>query len=383
MKTKVLILHTSVGYGIKVTAENIYEKVLAIGEYDVKIEDYGNVDQSRFAKGVVNIYLRILEKFPWFWGWLYSSKLVMFVTLPMRKFTASFKAKKILALLREYQPAIVISTEFVTTGIPAYLKSKGLYRGKLVAVFSDYHLHPFWLFDEVDQYWCNIPEQVAEMKAMGIDGSKIVLTGSVVPQKFLKQISREQACLETEVLTSMPMVLVTSGAQARLRIKDTLLKLLKSPVSFQVVVVCGRNEEMKKELSKITGPSNHPLKVLGYVINMDVLMSAASVLVGKTGGPTIIEAMVKDLPVVITDVSPGHELINLEYLKQKGLVEYGRIPREVVFLVEEILQKRNRRNWHQAFQNTLYPVNALTIDQALAKIRPEQPNLKVKNYQEF
>ena len=54
----------------------------------------------------------------------------------------------------------------------AYLKAKGLYRGKLVIVFSDYHLHRFWLYNEADLYICNIPDQVTELKKLGIDGMK-------------------------------------------------------------------------------------------------------------------------------------------------------------------------------------------------------------------
>jgi len=43
-----------------------------------------------------------------------------------------YNYKNILELLREFQPVIVISTDATSSAVVAYLKSKGLYHGKLV-----------------------------------------------------------------------------------------------------------------------------------------------------------------------------------------------------------------------------------------------------------
>lgn len=381
MKPKILILHTSVGYGIKVTAENVLEALQKSGEYEVRIEDIQKVEQGMFVSSSETIYNTILDHVSSLWGFLYSSKFVMAVTLPLRKFVASFKSKRTLELLREYQPAVVISTQAAPSAVMSYLKSKGLYRGKVVAVFSDYHLHPFWCFDEIDLYICNIKEQADELLAQGVSADRVAITGMPLAGKFSMEISKEEACREIGLLTTMPTVLVTSGGRARSAIKDVFLKLLRSNKTYQIAVVCGRNAELKEELEKISAPARHPVKILGYINNMEVLMSASDVMVGKTGGPTMCEAVMKKLPMVITDVRPGHEWVNLEYLRKNQIVDYARVPREAAFLAEEILDGKIKRNWGKIYSKIIKPPGAKTIIEAIKPLIPEKDTVLVKHYQ--
>ncbi len=382
MKTKVLILHTSVGFGIKATAEAVLEKLQNSGQYEVRIEDLEKVESGIATSLVRNVYLTVLDKMSSLWGFLYDSETVMFFTLPLRKFFASFKSKRVLQILRDFQPAIVISTQTVPSGIVAYLKSKGLYRGKLVIVFSDYHLHPFWLYKEADLYLCNIEEQVVELKKLQIPDEKIALTGTIVLDKFFKPISREKACFELGLLTSMPTVILGGAGRARASNKEIFLQLLRSLKSFQIAVICGNNAKLRSELLEISTPSRHPAKILGYIKNMEVLMSAGSVLVYKTGGPSMAEAVIKKLPMVLTDVRPGHELINLDYLLRWGIVQYARNSREVVFQVEQLLEAKLPNSSEKSFAKIVKPPGSVTVLEAIGRLalKPESP--RVINYQQ-
>lgn len=381
MKTRVLILHTSVGYGIKITAQGIYDRLKASAEFDPRIEDVQEMEKSFSVSLLQKVYLMVIEKISWLWGVLYNSPVVMWIMLPLRKWIASFKAERTLRVLREYQPAMVISTQAAPTGIVAYLKSKGLYRGKLVAAFSDYHLHKFWLFDEVDLYMCNIQEQADQLRTMGVTPDRIVVTGMPVLDKYLKQAPRDEACAQFGLLTSMPVVLMSGGRRGLIASKEIFLRLLRSPKSFQVAVVAGKNEELKEELAKISAPARHPVKILGFVENQDVLMSAASLIISKPGGPTIAEAVSKRLPVIITDAHPGHEEANKNYLVRNGVAGYGRIPREVAFLVEQVLEGKQINQQEQAFRLLIEPKNRKTVVEALLLISPEPKGLTIKNYQ--
>lgn len=379
-KTKILILHTSVGYGIKLTAENIGEELSSSGEFEVRIETIEKMEHGSFAKLVEKTYKKILDRFGGVWGYLYRSKPILSVIMPLRKFIASFNSRNTLELLRQFQPAVVISTQAITTGIIAYLKSKGLYRGRLVAVFSDYHLHPFWCFDEVDLYVCNIAEQADILRAMNVPEEKIAVTGLFVSKKFYKQMEKEDACLSLGLLTTMPKVLLFSGARPRMANKEIFLQLLRSSRSFQVLVVCGKNEELKMELEKISAPTLHPVKIYGYTDQVDVIMAASDVLVGKTGGPTMGEAVLKKLPLVLTDIQPGHEEENLQFLLRHNVVSYGRIPREVAFLVDEILDGKRRTDWQNAYETIIKPQGSVGILEAINHIKPAVP---IKHYQDI
>jgi processive 1,2-diacylglycerol beta-glucosyltransferase len=378
-KTKVLILHTSVGYGIKLTALNIAEVLKKSEEFEPRVEDIQKVESGAFAKAIEKVYRALTDRIPGLWGYLYRSRPVLFVMMPLRKFIASFKSKNTLNLLRQYQPAIVLSTQAVSTGIMAYLKSKGLYRGKLVAVFSDYHLHPFWCFPEVDLYFCNIAEQAAILMRMGVPKEKIAITGLFVSEKFYHNVDRIEACQQMGLLTTMPKVFLFSGGRPRMNNVEIFLQLMRSPKSFQIVAVCGKNEELKAELEKISAPSIHPTKIYGYSDQIDIIMSASDVMVGKTGGPSMGEAVLKKLPIVLTDIQPGHEEENLRFLLRNDVVVYGRIPREVVFLVEEFLDGKKRINWEHANETIIKPRGTVGVVEALIAIKPQA---LVRNYQE-
>ncbi len=379
-KTKALILYTSVGHGIKATAYNIFEQIEKSEEFEARIADIGTVEAGKFARSIQSVYTTLTNRFAPIWGILYTSRIVNFIMLPLRKFIASFKSKNTLELLREYQPPIVISVQAICTGIVAYLKSKGLYRGKLVAVFSDYHLHPFWVFDEVDLYLCNIAEQATKLEAMGVPKDKIAVTGLFLAEKFNKVIEKEEAITTAGLLSTMPKVLLFNGARPRMSNKQIFLQLLRSPKSFQIIVVCGNNLELKKELEKISAPSIHPVKILGYTNQVDILMTAADIMVGKTGGPTMGEAVLKKLPIILTDISPGHEEENLKYLLKNNIVDYARIPREVTFLVEQYLSgKKKMKSWGQAYRKIVLPDGSVSLIQALNRVKPVTT---VTHYQE-
>jgi processive 1,2-diacylglycerol beta-glucosyltransferase len=309
------------------------------------------------------------------------------ISLPFRKLAAGFKSKNVLNLLRDFQPAIVISTQTISTGIIAYLKAKKLYRGKLVAVFSDFHTHPFWIYDEVDLYLCAIAEQVQYLAKLGIPKDKIAITGMILAEKFNNEIGKDDAKLKLGLLASMPAVLLFNGARPRMAVKDVFLRLLRSPRSFQIIAVCSLNEQLKAELEKISPPSPHPVKILGYANNIDVLMAASDVLVGKTGGPTMGEAMLKKLPIILTDVQPGHEQMNLEYLVENGLAQHARNSAEAAFFVEQILDGKVKRDWNRANTKLIKPLGAESVASAIDRIRPEESvkfaGFTVKNYQEI
>jgi hypothetical protein len=91
------------------------------------------------------------------------------------------------------------------------------------------------------------------------------------------------------------------------------------------------------------------------------------------------EAILKKLPMVLTDIQPGHEEENLRFLLKHNIVEYGRIPREVAFLVEEILDGKRRMNWERAHDTIIRPPGTVDVVSALNKIKPVA---RVKHYQE-
>jgi len=70
--------------------------------------------------------------------------------------------------------------------------------------------------------------------------------------------------------------------------------------SFQMVVVCGKNENAKKALSGKAWGKGVSVEVKGFVNNMDEWMRSSDVIVTKAGPGTIAEASICGLPCMLS-----------------------------------------------------------------------------------
>ena len=67
----------------------------------------------------------------------------------------------------------------------------------------------------------------------------------------------------------------------------------------QLVVVCGNNEDARKQLATKSWGSGVKVHVEGFVYNMDEYMRASDTLVTKAGPGTIAEASICGLPCML------------------------------------------------------------------------------------
>jgi processive 1,2-diacylglycerol beta-glucosyltransferase len=95
-------------------------------------------------------------------------------------------------------------------------------------------------------------------------------------------------------------------------------QLLGLPQAVQLVIVCGRNEELKAALEKIPVPERHRAKLMGYTREIDELMACADLIVSKPGGLTTSEALARGVPMAVVNPIPGQESRNSDYLLENG-----------------------------------------------------------------
>lgn len=68
---------------------------------------------------------------------------------------------------------------------------------------------------------------------------------------------------------------------------------------YQMVVVCGNNQQAQRQLEKVDWGPGVEVDVQGFVNNMDEFMNAADCLVTKAGPGTIAEACICGLPCML------------------------------------------------------------------------------------
>ena len=118
-------------------------------------------------------------------------------------------------------------------------------------------------------------------------------------------------------------ILVSAGGFGVGPVERLVGALLELRHPAQVVVICGRSEELKRRLDElaaaVSSASQVTLTAVGYTTEMDEYMAAADLLVGKPGGLTTSEALARGLPMVIVNPIPGQEERNADHLLEESV----------------------------------------------------------------
>lgn len=308
---KILILHTSVGLGHKSIAENIGYYLSAAG-YEVKLADIGSVQKGRFEKAVVGLHQFINKRLPFVWGFIYC--WAHYIILPFRVFIAGFNYKQAKALVDESNPDLIISTQTAASAVVAYLKKRKLYKGKFGIAFSDFHLHPYWLYGQADFYLTNTKEQKQEMAALKIPADKIFVCGiTLKPQAQVDTASVKQ---KLNIGTADKVVLVGTGSLG-VGFREGDLEELAKLENTKIIFVCGKNCELYQKVKNLKYGN---VIALGFYTPMDELYAIADIFVGKPGGLSTAESLRWNLPLIVSFTLPGQEEKNLNYLAGRKLV---------------------------------------------------------------
>lgn len=314
MKKKVLIFYTSVGMGHKYIAQNIGAALVAAG-FEVRLADIAVVQAGKFAASLIAVHQFINRHLPFLWSWLYKSRAVNFFVSPWRVWLASKNSSQARELILSFAPDMVITTQTTASAVVAYLKQQKIYTGLFGIAFSDFHLHPFWLYRQADFYLANIVEQKNQMIRLGVPPQKIFVCGitlkpkmSVDPQAIKRKLGLE---------AGNKIVLVGSGSLGS-GLDSKLIGQIAQLPRVEVLVVCGKNVARRQDLERQL--SGKKIKIFGFYEPMDELYAIADIYVGKPGGLTTAEALSWRLPVLVTHWLPGQEELNIVYLKDKGLV---------------------------------------------------------------
>jgi processive 1,2-diacylglycerol beta-glucosyltransferase len=312
-KKKILILHTSVGLGHKTIAENI-GWYLEQGGHEVRLADIGTVQKGRFERMVVMVHQFINTKVPIVWAAIY--RWAHYPVLPFRIFIAGFNYKSTKKMIDEYSPDLIITTQTAASGVIAYLKQKKLYQKQFAIAFSDYHLHPYWLYKQADFYLVNIEEQKRLMIKQGIAEKDIFVIGMALIPKMSVFIPAVKEKLG--IRGDQHVLLLGSGSLGTGFKKKDMEELLELP-NTKILFACGKNELLYENLKNYSH-SHKNLIPLRFYQPMAELYAITDIFVGKPGGLSVAESLQWNLPLLVTYALPGQEEKNITYLRSKNLI---------------------------------------------------------------
>ena len=371
MFKKVLILSASVGAGHLRAAEAL-EK--AFRQTDAA-QEIRNIDVLQFTNPLFRrlygkAYLDMVNTMPEVLGWMYDSFDKPWQNERRRLALDRLNTQPFIKLLKDYQPDIAVCTHFLPAEIISWLKGKEKISFPQAIVVTDFDVHAMWLCHHFEQYFVALDETRVHLEKLGISQDKITVSGIPIDPIFAvtkdKTAMREKYDLAKDKLT----ILVSAGGFGVGNVEHLLeaLSYLKTPA--QVLAICGRNEELKTKLEKLSaGKLNNEtvtFKPIGYTTQMDEYMSAADLIVGKPGGLTTSEALAKNLVFVIVKPIPGQEERNSDHLLEKGCaIKCNNLP-TLAYKIDALVSDANR--FEQMKQNVLRFGNPTSAEDIVRKL---------------
>ena len=323
---KILIFYASYGGGHLNAAKSINECLKNnYKNVDVELIDCMKYVNKTIEKVTTKAYTEMAKKAPWAWGRIYSDSQkgpLAHITTRSNKIMAI----KLLKLLREKNPDLIISTHPFGSQMCSYLKRKGKISSKIATIMTDFAPHDQWLIgsDYTDFYFVAHDKMKEYLILKGIDSSKIFATGIPLSSRFLKKYDRKTILKELNFEDDKKNILFFGGGEFGLG-KTRTVEIFESFVKYcsdmQIIAIAGKNEKMKNAFDKIVSEynkSNNDI-VFEYTSQVHEFMSISDLVVTKTGGLTTTESLASHLPMVIINPIPGQEEENAEFLEKNGI----------------------------------------------------------------
>jgi processive 1,2-diacylglycerol beta-glucosyltransferase len=322
--SRILVLSASVGAGHLRAAEAV-ELALRQTVPDATVQnlDVLTLTNAAFRRLYSKAYLDLVNKAPQVLGIFYDmldrpSLHGQKRSDQLRLLVEQFNLKRFTRLLEKGGPwDLVINTHFLPAEILASLRRAGRVTIPQVTVTTDFETHRLWVNQPCDLYCTATEEGALYLQSCGVPAHATVPTGIPIHPVFAEPKDRA-VCLKRQKLRGdRPVILQMAGGFGVGPVEQLLRAILAIDRPLEVVVVAGRNPELKAHLD--TAPSGrHRLRVLGFTTEVDELMTCADLVVSKPGGLTTSEALARGAGMVIVNPTPGQESRNSDFLLENG-----------------------------------------------------------------
>ncbi|NMM61570.1 UDP-N-acetylglucosamine--LPS N-acetylglucosamine transferase [Clostridium sp. P21] len=318
---KVLILSVSAGGGHGHAAEALKDYInLKFPESEIKIIDTLKYINPIIDKVVIGSYLKTLKVTPSLYGKLYNHSEGDYgiANTISAKFN-EIMTYKLMPLIDELSPNILISTHPFTTEMVSIMKAKYNLTIPAISIITDYYSHGSWLHPYIDAHVVSNKDMVEDMVSKGIPRNTIHDLGIPVKPNFIEKYKKEETLKELDLCTSKFTILVMGGSLGMGKITDVYQELIKVNKDIQIIVITGKNEKLHNELLMLKETSTKPTKIIGFTDTVNKYMQASDLLLTKPGGLTITEALICKIPLGIFSPIPGQEEKNAEFLLNHNL----------------------------------------------------------------
>jgi len=328
MLKRVLLLSASAGAGHVRAAQALDKAFQEIGEASGEQREVQHLDVLNYTNKVFRnlyskAYIDLVNKMPEVPGWFYDKLDKPWKNERRRLALDKLNTRPLVKLLRQYQPDLIVCTHFLPAEIVSWLRAKERLTSRQVIVVTDFDVHAMWLVHHYEHYFVAIDEARVYLEALGIPAEKITVSGIPIDPVFAQLKDKQNMRAKHGLSADRTTILLSAGGFGVGSVDALIAALMPLQHRAQIVAICGRNDELKERLSREASQLKPDATVLvkpfGYTTEMDELMTASDLVLGKPGGLTTCEALAKGLVFVIVNPIPGQEERNSDHLLEAGV----------------------------------------------------------------
>ena len=348
---KVLIFYASYGGGhlnaaksIENCIKNNYKNI------DVEMIDCMKYVNKTIEKITTAAYREMAKKMPWAWGRIYSDAQKG----PLAHITSrsnKIMAIKLLQLLRQKNPDLIISTHPFGSQMCSYLKRKNKITAKIATILTDFAPHDQWLVghESTDYFFVAHDKMKDYLISKNVDKNSIFVTGIPISDRFQKKYDKNEILQQFNLSREKFTVLFFGGGEFGLgktrtsQIFEDFVRETKIH-NIQIIAISGKNPKMKDSFEEIVtnNKAKENVVILEFTNKVPELMNISNIVVTKPGGLTTSESLASHLPMVVINPIPGQEEENAEFLESKGIAVWIKKNDNSEKIIESLLSNKEQ-----------------------------------------
>lgn len=314
-------------------------------------------------------YALAVNNFPYNWRVIYWLSKISYIMRGEDKFFTRTAHSNIEKTIAEEKFDVIITVHyFLTSPVLKILKEMNLETSVYSIVTDPFTAPPHWFLNKKIKYFVfsETTKNLAEENGVALENVSIV--SPVINDKFFaaKNLDKNEVRARLGFPLDKKIILVVAGGDGLYAGGRVLQNLVCLPNDYQIVVVCGREQKFFEKASTLKRKfSNKILAVFGFVDNMEELLVAADLVVGKAGPATIFESLVIGRPVILTYYIWEQEKGNCDFVVENGFGKYQPQLDKLADTVKGFFEDK------QEYQRVLDNIKAYSIDMGVTQIAKE------------
>jgi len=326
---RIWLYYAGAGGGHKASVQAVAEEFLK-QKSDAQFSwfDVGILAGAYSRRWFENGYAGLVHHLPWLYAFLYEASKLRPVMWLHNTLAEMLVGNALVRSLQTENPDLIVSSYFLVGPLVRALKKTGRAIPLVVIVTDPYSAPPIWFYYPELKYVVASAMVKKTALTRGVPEKNIV----VVPQIIHGAPSRQKS-----VDKEGKIVLLVGGGNGFPGAEDVVNALVQSDVVAKIVVVCGTNEKLKKEIEAVTRQTKKQITVYGFVDFLPELIVKADVVIAKAGAGVVHEVLQQKKPLIISHFIWGQETGNKDFVVNNGLGFYEPKAKNIPALVQRCL----------------------------------------------